>query len=295
MKKLNKRILSTILLLLAMTLSGGCSLTVDPENERVKAMNGSTLVESGYVPVNGLNMYYEIHGEGEPLVLLHGGLTSIDISFGAMIPTLAKSRKLIAIEQQGHGRTADIDRPLSFTQMAEDTIALLQQLGIEQADFFGYSDGGNVAIGIAISQPQMVRKLAIAGTNYNNEGVAPEIIEFMRTASAEALGPEMEAMYAAVAPNPEDWPIVVEKVMKLGAEFEGWPSEDIAAIQSPTLIVIGDADIVLPEHAVEMYRLFPHANLAVLPATDHFLRLQDPVWLLSMVEDFFNAPMPATE
>jgi pimeloyl-ACP methyl ester carboxylesterase len=137
-----------------------------------------------------------------------------------------------------------------------------------------------------------VRKLAIAGTNYNNEGIAPGNVEFMKNATAEDLGPEMRDMYASVAPNPEDWPVVAEKVMQMGAEFEGWPREDIASIQAPTLVMIGDADIVLPEHAVEMFRLLPHANLAVLPTTDHFMRLQDPKWVLSMIEDFFNAPMP---
>jgi pimeloyl-ACP methyl ester carboxylesterase len=295
MQKRTKRLFSTILMLLAITLVAGCSLSIDPENERVKAINQTTLVESGYLPINGLEMYYEIHGEGEPLLLLHGGLTSITTSFGYMIPTLAKTRKVIAVEQQGHGHTADIDRPLSYLQMAHDTAALLQQLNIQNADIFGYSDGGNVGIGLAIHYPELVRKLAIGGTNYNNDGVAPEIVEFMRNASAEELGPEMRDMYASEAPNPEDWPIVVDKVMKLGAEFEGWPSEEVASIQAPTLVMIGDADIVLPEHAVEMFRLIPHANLAVLPATDHFLRLNDPVWVLSMIQDFFNAPMPATE
>jgi pimeloyl-ACP methyl ester carboxylesterase len=284
MKKTNQLTL-TILMILALTLLGGCSLSIDPENERVQAMDGSTLVESGYMPVNGLEMYYEIHGEGEPLVLLHGGLTSISTSFGALIPTLAQNHKIIAVEQQGHGHTADIDRPLSYLQMAHDTAALLKELNIENADIFGYSDGGNVGLGLAIHYPELVRKLAIGGTNYNNEGVAPENIEFMKNATAEDLGPELRDLYASEAPNPDDWPIVAEKVMKLGAEFEGWPVEEMQAIQAPTLVMIGDADIVFPEHA----------NLAVLPATDHFLRLFDGQWVLAFIEDFYSAPMPEAQ
>jgi pimeloyl-ACP methyl ester carboxylesterase len=282
-------------MILMVLFLAGCSLSIDPEHERVKEMDQPVLSESGYASVNGLEMYYEIHGSGEPLVLLHGGLTTIDVSFAAMIPELAKTRQVIAVEQQAHGHTADIDRPLSFEQMADDTAALLHQLGIEQADIFGYSDGGNVGLGLAIRHPELVRKLAIAGTNYNNDGIYPEVLEFMKNAKPEDLGEEMAGLYAAVAPNPEDWPTLVDKVMTMAVEWQGWSSEQIQAINAPVLVIVGDGDIVLPEHAVEMYRMLPHGQLAVLPSTDHFIRLQSPEWLLSMLADFFNAPMPEAQ
>lgn len=255
-------------------------------NQDTKSARGS------YASVNDLEMYYEIHGTGRPLVLLHGGLTTIDTSFGKALPSLAQTWQVIAVEQQAHGHTADIDRPLSFEQMADDTAALLRHIGVKQADFFGYSDGGNVALGIAIRHPDLVHKLAIAGTNYNNDGLYPEILEFLRHANAEDMPAVLRGAYTRVAPKPEDWPTLVAKVARLGVDFQGWRPEDIRSIKAPALVMIGDADIVRPEHAVELFRLLPHAQLAVLPGTDHGMRLDHPEWLLSMLAAFLDAPMP---
>ena len=237
-------------------------------------------------------MYHEIHGTGRPLVLLHGGLTTIDSSFEKVLPSLAKTRQVIAIEQQGHGHTADIDRLLAFGQMADDTASLLRQLTIEGADFFGYSDGGNVALGIGIRHPDLVRKLLVAGTNYNNDGLCPEILEFRKHATPEDLGGELRDAYTRVAPNPEDWPTLVAKVMKLGVESKGWRPEDIQSINAPAMVMVGDADIVRPEHAVQMFRLLPHAQLAVLPGTGYWAPVQRPDWIVSMIKAFLDAPMP---
>jgi pimeloyl-ACP methyl ester carboxylesterase len=245
-----------------------------------------------YASVNGLNMYYEIRGTGSPLVLLHGGPTTIDTSFGKLRLSLAKTWKTVAVEQQGHGHTADIDRPLTFEPMADDTAALLRHLKIEKADFFGYSDGGNVALGIAIRHPELVRKLVVAGTNYNNDGLYPEILEFLKHATPEDLGTELRDAYTRVAPRPEDWPTLVAKVMKMGVEFKGWRPEDIRSINAPAMVMAGDADIVRPEHAVQMFRLLPHGQLAMLPGTDHGTLLQRPDWVVSMIEAFLDAPMP---
>jgi pimeloyl-ACP methyl ester carboxylesterase len=254
-------------------------------------MTTTTAAVSDYAPVNGLEMYYEIHGTGRPLVLLHGGPTTIDTSFGQVLPSLAKTRRVIAVEQQGHGHTADIDRPLSFEQMADDTAALLRQLGIEQADLFGYSDGGNVALGLAIRHPELVRKLAIAGTNYHNDRLYPEFLASFAQATPDDLG-ELREAYIRVASRPKDWPTLVAKVQRLGAEFKGWPPEAMRSIEAPTLVMIGDADIVRPEHAVELFRLLPHAQLAVLPGTDHIALVERADWLLSMLSAFLDAPMP---
>ncbi len=272
----------------------------------------STNAQRGYVSVNGLRMYYEIHGEGPPLVLLHGGLMTIETSFAEFLPSLARTRRVIAVEQQAHGRTADIDRPLTFEQEANDTAALLGQLEILNTDVFGYSDGGIVGLGLAIRQPKLVRKLVLAGANYNNDGLHPEMLQFITAmadqdpaSAAATLPPEMRDAYVRVAPRPEDWPILVSKEMKQSATFKGWRPDDLKAIKAPVLIVVGDADIVRLEHAVEMLHLFgggvagdmvglPDSQLAVLPGTTHELLMQRADLLLPIILAFLDAPAPKT-
>jgi pimeloyl-ACP methyl ester carboxylesterase len=259
--------------------------------------------QSGFASVNGLEMYYEIHGTGRPLVLLHGALMTIE-QFGDVLPSLAKTRQVIAVEQQAHGRTADIDRPFSYDQMADDTAALLHQLGIEEADIFGYSMGGGIALQIAMEHPELVRKLVVAAAAYSNEGVYPKVLEGIENLKPEDLaGSPWQEAYAGVAPNPEGWPALLAKVQGLDREFEGWPPEAISSIDAPTLIIVGDADIVRPEHAVEMLRLLgggvagdfeglPPSQLAVLPGTTHVTLINRADWLTSMITAFLDAPMP---
>ncbi len=255
-----------------------------------------------YATVSGLDMYYEVHGAGRPLVLLHGGLMSIDSTFGRILPSLAQTRQVIGVEQQGHGHTADIDRPLSYEQMADDTAALLRRLQIERADLFGYSDGGIVALSMAIRHPGLVRKLVVAGANYNNDGLYPEVLEFMRSAWPEDMGPEAAELYAGAAPHPEQWPVLFAKEMELGREFAGLSPEALRSIEAPVLVMVGDSDAVRPEHAVELFRLLgggvagdiaglPRAQLAVLPGTTHLSLLERSDWLFSMVTAFLDAPM----
>src|SRR6266516_6687594 len=210
----------------------------------------STPVESDYVPLNGLKMYYEIHGSGRPLVLLHGNLSTIGTSFGKVLPKLASMRCIIAVEQQGHGHTADIDRPFSLEQWAQDTIALLRHLGIEQADFFGYSSGGAVALEIALGSPALVRKLVWAGgTSYRRDGFYPELL-----AAGEAMKPEdldgspFQQAYTSVAQHPENWHRLVAKITDFDRATLGWSREAIQSAKAPTLLIIGDSDIVRPEH-----------------------------------------------
>jgi hypothetical protein len=158
-------------------------------NGMVSTVEASEDVESkrGYLAVHALKMYYEIRGAGEPPVLLHGGIADIDNSFGRLIPTLMRHYKVIALEQQGHGHTGDIDRPLSYDRMAEDTVALLKQLKIEKADFFGWSDGGAIAIQIAIRHPQLVRKLIVIGVSYSNEGLEPAVVKGIASLTPEVI------------------------------------------------------------------------------------------------------------
>jgi pimeloyl-ACP methyl ester carboxylesterase len=263
--------------------------------------------QTGYASVNGLEMYYETHGTGRPLVLLHGALMTIE-QFGDVLPSLAKTRQVIAIEQQAHGRTADVDRPFSYEQMADDTVALLRQLKIEDADIFGYSMGGALALQIAMEHPELVRKLVVAAAAYSNEGVYPEVLEGIEDLKPEDLaGSPWQEAYAGVAPNPEDWPRLLAKVQELDRGFEGWSPEAISSIDAPTLVIIGDADIVRPEHAVEMLRLLgggvpgdlggglPRSQLAVLPGTTHVTLINRADWLASMITAFLDAPLPEGE
>jgi pimeloyl-ACP methyl ester carboxylesterase len=253
--------------------------------------------------VNGLDMYYEIHGAGQPLVLLHGALSATGTSFGALLPTLAKTHQVIAVEQQAHGHTADIDRPLTIEQMAEDTVALLSHLGVERADLFGYSMGSAVALEIAIEHPDRVRKLVLASVAYEVAGMHPGLLEGINELRPEDLvGTQWQEEYARIAPNPDDWPRLVERVKQQDASFRGWTADQVRSVEAPTLLVIGDSDIVRPEHAVEMFRLLgggvsgdtvglPRSQLAVLPGTSHVSLVTRDAWLLSMVEGFLEAPV----
>ncbi len=245
-----------------------------------------------YATVNGLRMYYEVQGTGRPLVMLHGATCTIESCLGKVRPPLAKGWKTVSPEQQGHGRTADIDRQFTFEQMAEDTVALLRQLDIKNADFFGYSDGGNVALRIAMRHPDLVRKVVILGTNYNNDGLAPGILEAIKNSKAEEVPKVLRDGYAKVAPDPKGWPTLIAKVVKQTVDFQGWPPEAMRSIKAPILVMVGDADVVRPEHAVEMFKLLPQAQLAVLPGTDHFAPLQRSDWIASMTKAFLDAPMP---
>ena len=268
--------------------------------------NGDDTQASGagnYAEVNGVNMYHEIRGAGQPLVVLHGAYMTID-AMGEVVPELAKTRQVIAVELQGHGRTADVDRPLSYEQMADDTAALLRHLGIEQADVFGYSMGGGVALQVAIRHPEVVRKLVLASVYYNNDGVYPEMLEAIETITPEAFaGTPWREEYDRIAPNPEDFPTLVAKLKELDLTFVGWPPEDIQAIEAPALVIIGDSDVVRPEHTVEMFRLMgggvagdlaglPSSRLAVLPGTTHVGLVERSDLLVSMIGEFLDIPMP---
>jgi pimeloyl-ACP methyl ester carboxylesterase len=208
-----------------------------------------------------------------------------------MLPSLSERRQAIGFDQQGHGRTADIDRPLTFEQEADDTAAALRQLGIEQADVFGFSDGGNVGLGLAIRHPGLVRRLVIAGTNANTNGLAPGILDFLAAMTPDDLGDEMRGMYEAEAPRPADWPTLIAKISAQAVAYPGWTADELASITAPTLVIIGDADIVTPEHASEVVRRIPHAHLAVLPLRDHIALVTRPEWMLSMIQEFLDAPL----
>jgi pimeloyl-ACP methyl ester carboxylesterase len=253
-----------------------------------------------YVSVNAIDMYYEIHGEGRPMVLLHGSLGTIESCFNALLPALATTHRVLAVELQGHGHTPDIDRPLSFEHMAEDVYALLGALGLSSVDLVGYSMGGGVALQLAMRHPEKVQRLVYAGgTSYRRDGLYPEILGDMSSAVDDLDGSVWHQAYVRSAPDPDAWPRLVRKVTNLDRTFEGWSRQDIQSLRRPALLVIGDSDIVRPEHTMEMFRLLgggvigdlaglPASQLAVLPGTSHVGVLDRIDWMRSMISEFLD-------
>jgi pimeloyl-ACP methyl ester carboxylesterase len=286
MKTLNVPALAVLAVLIAPALVVGD----EPRDKPGKTETGGTAkVEGKYATVNGLKMYYEVHGTGKPLVLLHGAF-----GWATVYPTLARDRQVIAVELQGHGHTADIDRPLTYEQMADDTAALLRHLKVEQADFFGYSMGGTVGLAVAIRHPKLVRKLAINGSHYGRmeDAYDPETFKQFKSLPPDFAPALFKDPYDKVAPDPKQWPTLVAKVKKMGLEFKGFARDDLKAIRAPVLVTLGDRDGVRVEHAVEMFRLIPNAEQAVFPGADHFLLWQDPEKMLPTIAAFLNAPVP---
>jgi pimeloyl-ACP methyl ester carboxylesterase len=261
-----------------------------------------------YADINGLKMFYEIRGTSDPgmvpLVLLHGAISATGTSFGPLPDLLARTRQVIAVEQQGHGRTADIDRPMSVQSMADDTLALLARLGIGRADLFGYSLGAGIALNVITRHPATVRKAVLASVTYDKSGFHPEMLGGPGPGeSADAPGRNLQAPfeqeYQALAPDPGHWPALLAKVQAM--ELPEITQQVIAATRVPILLIIGDSDIVTPEHAVAMFRLLgggvlgdlapmPRAQLAVLPGTSHIGITSRADMLTTMIPPFLDTP-----
>jgi pimeloyl-ACP methyl ester carboxylesterase len=238
--------------------------------------------------INGLRLYYEIHGSGRPLVLLHGGLLTIDFMFGPLLPTLAAHRQVIAIELQGHGRTADTDRPMSIDQLADDVAALLAHLGIEEADVFGFSLGGLVGWSLVVRYPNVVGRLVVASADYRNREAAPD--EVPGPMPTEADFQAMRDAYVAVAPDPSHFDGFAEKVSTMvNNNYVGWTADDLQAVESPTLVLVGDNDFVRVSDAVEAAELLPRGQIAVLPGTTHMDMTRSPERLLAVIVPFLDA------
>ena len=219
-----------------------------------------------YLPVNGLDMYYEVHGDGEPLLLLHGGAGSIPEKW---IPLFSPHFRVIAPEQMGHGRTADlVDRAFHYHDMAEDTFEFLRLLEVESAVVVGYSDGGVIGLDMAIHHPASVSRLAVTGANASFDGYTEENKEWVR-----ALDPPSEPVserYRALSPDGADhWPVVLGRMKPMWAAEPSFTEAELRSIAAPTLLIFGDRDIVTPEHAVEMFRAIPGAQLCVVPDAGH--------------------------
>jgi pimeloyl-ACP methyl ester carboxylesterase len=260
-----------------------------------------------YAPINGFEMYYEVHGEGEPLILLHGGIGAIEM-FGEVLPLLARGRQVIGVDLQAHDRTADIDRPMTFEAMADDVAALIEHLGAGEADVMGYSLGGGVALQTAIRHPGAVRKAVLVSTPFEREGWYPEVLAGMEQMGPEAAEPMKETpmylLYAEVAPRPEDWPVLLARLGELLRQDYDW-SEDVAALEMPVMVVVGDANSVRTAHAVEFFGLLgggkrdagwdgsgmPDSRLAIMPGPTHYEIFSSPT-LASRAAPFLDAPMP---
>ena len=272
----------------------GCNNSNQPKMSDKK----NETFESGYAPVNGLKMYYEIHGTGGmPLVLIHGGGSTIESSFSNILPLLAKNRKVIAVELQAHGRTSDRDSSESFQQDADDVAGLLQYLKINKADFFGFSNGGHTTMEIAMRHPAIVNKLVIASSFYKRNGVIPGFFEGMEHASLENMPKPLQTAYLKVAADKNGLQVMFNRDKERMLRFKDWGDDDMRSIKAPTLLILGDHDVVTPEHAVEMSHIIPKAQLMILPG-DHGSYIGEvctakpgsriPAFTVSVIEEFLN-------
>jgi pimeloyl-ACP methyl ester carboxylesterase len=265
----------------------------------------STQAQTGYASVNGLQMYYEIHGSGgHPLVLLHGAFSAIGSSFSTLLPELARTRQVVAFEYQAHGHTADIDRPMRIEQLADDVAAAIEQLAITPADLFGYSLGAGIALHVALRHPEVIRKLVLASVTTKMSGVHPGLMDgFGEMQPAMLYGSPWHEEYLRIAPDPHGFDTLFAKKTEMDKHIPDIPDEAIASLRAPVLLISGDSDIARPEHLVEVFRLLgggvfgdlaglPNAQLAVLPGTSHTGMVDRAAMLMPMVVPFLDAPMP---
>jgi pimeloyl-ACP methyl ester carboxylesterase len=267
------------------------------------AQAGPKPLRTGYVPANGVNYYYEIHGRGAPLLLLHGGLGSIDM-FRPILPQLAKARQVIVVDLHGHGRTALGDRPISLIAIGDDLAAVLGKLGYDSVDVLGYSFGAGAAFRLAVQHPNLVRRLAVVSAPYAQDGFYPEMLPqqaAVGAAMADAMKQTpMYQSYVAVAPRPQDFPRLLDRMGEFMRTPYDW-SEDVKKLKGPVLLVYGDHDMIRPEHIVRFYQLLGEGlrdagwqrehmgpnRLAILPNLTHYEIFMSPA-LLTTVLPFLN-------
>jgi pimeloyl-ACP methyl ester carboxylesterase len=265
-------------------------------------VSGQQKPTTGYAPVNGLKMYYEIHGSGEPVVLLHGAFMAISGDWNDWISELSKTRKVIAIEMQGHGRTADIKRDLSYENLADDVAGLLDYLKIPSADIIGYSLGGGVAMQCAIRHPNKVRKVVSISAVLRRDGWVKEGVDALSSLTAEVFkGSPMEAEYKKLSPTPNEFPAFVKHVVAMASKPYDFGTDNLKATKAPFFFIHGDADGVRLDHIAEMYRLKgggnihgdmqprPESRLAILPDTTHVTLMNRMSIIVPMVNDFLDA------
>lgn len=260
--------------------------------------------ESGYADVNGLKMYYEVYGQGKPIVLLHGSYMNIPLNWAHIIPRMAKDRKVIVAEMQGHGRTKDIPREFSYEGMADDVSGLLKHLKTDSADVLGYSMGGGIAFQMAVRHPEQVRRLVVLSGTYAHDGWWPDVEAMFATMNADMFkGSAIQKQYDSLGNDPAKFPEYIKKVMSIDLKPYDW-SKEVKNIKAPIFMAIGDADGVRYEHALELFRAkgggkmgdihgLPQSRLAIIPGTTHIGMMQHMDWLLPMITDFLDADLHA--
>jgi len=256
---------------------------------------------TGYATVNEVKMYYEVHGSGEPVVLLHGAFMTITNNWTGWIGELSKTRKVIAVEMQGHGRTADIERDISSENLADDVAALLDHLKIPKADLIGYSMGGGVAMQCAIRHPDKVRKVVVISSTFRRDGMVKEALDAFPKLTADAFkGSPIEAEYKKLSPTPDDFPNFVKRILATASKGHDFGADKLKATTAPMFFIHGDADGVRLEHVAEMFRLKggeihgdirprSASRLAILPDTTHVTLMQRMPVIVPMVNDFLDA------
>ena len=243
------------------------ALTIITANLLLLMTVASTTATSGqYATVNGMKMYYEIHGTGKPLVLIHGGGSTIESTYGRILPALTTHHMVIGVELQAHGHTADRDKPLSFEQDADDVAELLKQLKIDKADIMGFSNGGTTALQIAIRHPQLVGKLILASALYKRDGMQPGFFEMMDHASFDQMPQPLKDAYLAANPSQDGLMTMFKRDVARMQTFKDISDADIKNIQAPALIINGDKDVVTNDHALLLSRTLAHSELAILPS-----------------------------
>lgn len=260
-----KKIFILVILVSLFFISSGNNKQEQHAEYALTVSADSLTFQKGYSEVNGLKMYYEIYGQGKPLVLIHGGGSTIQTTFGRIIPTLAKKYKIVAMELQAHGRTNDRNSPESFEQDANDVVTLLKNLNISNANFFGFSNGGTTAMLIAIHHPEIVDKLILGSALSKRNGVPKHFWDFMKQAQLEDMPAKLKEAYKEVSSNPNGLQIMHDKDANRMVNFKDIPDKQIQSIKAATLIIIGDKDVITPEHAIEMHQLINHSELAIIP------------------------------
>jgi pimeloyl-ACP methyl ester carboxylesterase len=289
------------LLFLAALMITNCN-NADSKKMTSQTTTDTTIVKegiSGYALVNGLKMYYEIHGEGTPLVLIHGGGSTIQTTFSRVLTALSKDHKVIAVEMQAHGHTADIDRPLSFEQDADDIAALLKQLGIKKADVFGFSNGASTTLQLAIRHPELTNKIIIASTFYKKSGAPDWFWDMMSKPTFEGMPQLYKDAFLKINPDTNALHRMYERDVARMQSFTDISDEQMKSIKAPAFIIIGDQDVVLPEHAIEMHHLLPGSRLAILPGghgeyIGEINTPQDTVLInatVAMIDKFLDEPI----
>ena len=279
------------------------SSCTNSENKTVNSQTTTTEIKkdsiSGYASVNGLKMYYEIHGAGTPLVLIHGGGSTLQTTFGRVLHDFAKTRKVIAVEMQAHGHTADIDRPLSFQQDADDIAELLKQLNIEKADLFGFSNGASTTLQFAIRHPELTNRIIVGSTFYKRAGAPDWFWDMMSKPTFEGMPQPYKDAFLKINPNTKALHRMYERDVARMQSFPDITDEQMKSIKAPAFIIMGDKDVTTPAHLGEMQRLIPNSSIAIIPGghgeyIGELTMPQDSTLIaatVSMINKFLNEPI----